>query len=313
MSRILLHDHLDGGVRGDTMIKLSNGEFRGYRDPNCGSLESYLRVFNEVNRCLQDSGSLESVAYQAVEDIYLSGVKYFEIRFAPELHTASGLSVSAVIESVAAGIRDGVEAMGDIKGGLILCAIRGSNPASMTTNMRFISRIKEVVGLDLAGDENEGRLDSYRDFFRKGLEEGLGVTVHAGETGRWQNIIDAIEIGASRIGHGVSLQYAPSEVKRAVEKSRVCLEMCPSSNLHTGAIRYFSEHPLLQLLRSGFNVTINTDNRSVSQTSLPKEFSVVEQMGATAVELSLMESNAADAAFCDNETKIWIKSKINQR
>jgi adenosine deaminase len=303
---VLLHDHLDGGVREATLLDLSNGRFSGYRDPSTGSLSEYLKTFVEIIEVIQSSESLERVALEAVEDLYSDGVRYFEIRFAPTLHTKSGLSVLDVVEAVSSGIKKGVSQLQDIHGGVILCALRGEDPRVLTDALGSLSNLREVVGVDLAGDETLGDVKDYRDFFKEGKRHGLGVTVHAGETGSWRNVLSSIDAGADRIGHGLALDKAPEEVKRELIESGVCLEMCLSSNAHTGALNSIDEHPAVRMLRQGFNVTLNTDNRSVSKTSMSLETHHAYSLGCHRDEIKYMRDSAIRAAFTDEATKRWI-------
>ena len=303
---VLLHDHLDGGIREDTLIELSNGRFAGYRDPSAGSLSGYLKTFSEVVELIQSPEALERVALEAVEDLCSNGVRYFEVRFAPTLHTRRGLSVLEVIEAVSSGIKKGVSQLQDIRGGVILCALRGEDPQSLTNSLSLLSNLQEVVGIDLAGDESLGDVMDYRDFFNEGKKYGLGVTVHAGETGSWRNVVSSIDVGADRIGHGLALDRAPEEVKRRVVESGVCLEMCLSSNVHTGSLNSIDEHPAVCMLRQGFNVTLNTDNRSVSKTSMALEINHAYSLGCSDTEVRHMRDTAVEASFADEATKRWI-------
>lgn len=297
MVSVLLHDHLDGGVRAETLRRLSDGVFKEYRDPNHGSLGTYLRSFEPVLQFMQTTRSLMEVTHEAVRDLQADGVSAFEIRFAPELHTREGLTVSQVVASAAEGLRSGLSEFKGLRGGLILCALRGMSPEGLIENLEEACDTGLVVGVDLAGDESIGKMSDYKEFFKKAKALGLGVTIHAGETGSWKNILDAISNGADRVGHGIAIAKAPEEVRNYVKKTGVCFEVCISSNVHTGAVADLGSHPVLSMLREGFKVTINTDNRAISNTTQRGEYAVAKTCGISDGDIEDMEKNAKSSSF----------------
>lgn len=294
---MLLHDHLDGGVRAETLRRLSDGAFKEYRDPNHGSLVTYLKSFESVLQFMQTSRNLTEVTYESVCDLQADGVSAFELRFAPELHTQRGLTVGQVVAYAAEGLRSGLSEFKELRGGLILCALRGRSPARLIEGLEEACDTGLVVGVDLAGDESIGKISDYTEFFKKAKALGLGVTVHAGETGSWENVLEAIGNGADRIGHGIAVAHAPEEVRNYIKKTGVCLEVCISSNVHTGAVADLDSHPVLSMLREGFKVTINTDNRAISNTTQRGEYAVARTLGVSDSEIEEMEKNAESSSF----------------
>lgn len=333
LPKVLLHDHLDGGLRPQTILELAeeNGQdglpsydieeltdwfFQG----RSASLELYLEAFAHTVGVMQTSDAIERVAYEATEDLAAHGVVYGEIRMAPSLCTERGLDRSAAIAAMLAGMRRG-EAEFGLPLRLIIDAMRQDSDSVEVarTAVEFVG--EGVVGFDLAGPEAGFPAAAYRKACEVALEGGLHLTIHAGEGDGVQSIAGAIEVGAERLGHGVRLvediEFAAGEVRtlgpvaQAVFEAGLTLEICPTSNLHIGLYPDAASHPLGLLYRSGFAVTLNTDNRLMSRVTPTDEFSLaVEHHGFDSQDLELVTMRAIDSAFCDQATKDLVAEKV---
>ncbi len=330
---VLLHDHLDGGVRPQSVIDLAMQS--GYShlpttDPDelaawfdqgdSGSLERYLMAFEHTIGVMQSADSLERVAYEAALDLSADGVVYAELRFCPALNTERGLSAQAVVEAVSAGLAMGSNQTG-LHWGLIIDALRHRDDSLEMARLAAAFRHLGVVGFDLAGPEAGHPPERYLPAFRLARESGLRLTIHAGEHAGSQGvefIAAAVErCGAERLGHAVELAddclidegevVKLGPVAARIRERRIPLEMCPASNLATGGMTA-AQHPVGAFYRAGFNVTLSTDNRLMSSTSMPKEFEFVsEHHGFGILDLARTTWRSLDAAFCPWETKaeLW--------
>jgi len=274
LPKIELHVHLDGSLRPKTVRDLAkklpaDRRFpRGFdpieavTHPNRGTLESYLEAFDVTLRLLQDEGALERVARELCEDAAVENVHYIEVRFAPLLHTEAGLKPRDVVAAVLRGMRQ-AEADHSIHSGLILTALK-QEPTERSMEVGQLTAQfagKGVVGFDLAGSE---RL--YPPLLHRATVEfvhaaGVHLTIHAGEACCPEQIREALDLGADRIGHGVHLFEDPQTEKR-VRESRIPLEICPTSNLQTTAFMSdYKDHPVGRYIELGIPISINTDNR----------------------------------------------------
>ena len=295
--KVLLHDHLDGGLRPETLIELARdagyghlptgnadelaGWFRQIADS--GSLEKYLRSFAHTVAVMQTREGLARVAAECAEDLAADGVVYAEVRFAPELHTDGGLSLNQVVEAVLEGFAAGAKT-GAIRIGALLTAIRHAARSMEIAELMVRYRDAGVAGFDIAGPEAGYPPTRHLDAFEYLQRENAHFTIHAGEGFGLPSIWQAIQwCGADRLGHGVRIiddiaegdDCGPPKLGRLaayVRDKRIPLEMCPTSNVHTGAARSVTEHPIGLLRRLYFRVTVNTDNRLMSATSLSEEF-----------------------------------------
>ncbi len=333
---VLIHDHLDGGLRAETILELADSV--GYTelpasDPeslaawfdqsNAGSLERYLDSFRHTIGVMQDRNGLERVAYEAVIDLATDGVVYAEIRFCPDLHTGKGLHPGEVIEAVSGGMSRGAAETG-LEWGLIVDGMRQGDRTFEMARLAVSSRDLGVVGFDLAGPETGHPPSDHLAACRHVRESGLRLTIHAGEAAGRHGpayIAEAMDrCGAERIGHGVELiadclvrdgdvvEVGP--VASRVRDRQIPLEMCPSSNLATGGLAP-EEHPLGTLHRAGFNVTISTDNRLMSNTSMSAEFEFVRRYhDFELADLALVTRRSLAAAFCDHPTKVRIWDEV---
>lgn len=279
-----LHVHLDGSLRLQTLSDLdrvlNTGLPRGDLDAIRaelklgairGSLEDYLRGFERSLAVLQTAPGLRRVAQELVEDAARESIHHLEVRLCPDLHCERGLSTSDVLEAVRVGLTEGERRFG-ISFGILVSAMRHRSEKDSERLAELAVSWKErgVVGFDLAGIETENPCRVHRAAFARVKRAGLGLTLHAGEVTSAQAVADALDCGADRIGHGTQLRDDPALLQRFVENA-VPLEMCPSSNVQTGAVAGYEDHPALHYLRAGLRVCVNTDNRLMSQTTVTDE------------------------------------------
>lgn len=302
--KVLLHDHLDGGLRPETVIDLA--EEVDYRDlPShdadqlarwfaesaySGSLERYLETFRHTVGVTQTEPALRRVARECAIDLADDGVVYAEVRFAPELHVNKGLQEDAVIEAVLAGFAEGVRDAREqgkrIRIGVLLTAMRTATQARKVAELAVQFRDQGVVGFDIAGAEAGFPPTRHLDAFEFLRRENAHFTIHAGEAFGLPSIWEAIQwCGADRLGHGVrivdDITIGPDgephlgRLAAYVRDRRIPLELCPSSNVQTGAVASIAEHPIGLLRRLNFRVTLNTDNRLMSGTSMSHEMELL--------------------------------------
>jgi adenosine deaminase len=333
LPKVVLHDHLDGGLRPETIIELA--EDVGYSglpsqdrktlqaalyQGESRSLVAYLEAFRHTVAVMQTSRALERVAREAVEDLAADGVVYAELRFAPSLHMELGLDRSGVLAAVLRGVRSGTEITG-VPVGVIVDAMRQEDDSEEVAELAVQYRSEGVVGFDLAGPEAGFPASRHGAACRTAREGGLGLTIHAGEADGPASIGDALDAGARRIGHGVrvvdDLEVAPDGALRfgavagRVHDDAIVLEVCPHSNVHTRAVPSLELHPIGLLYRNGFAVTVNTDNRLMSGTSMTAELdAVVAHHGFTGDDLAAITLRAVDAAFCDEQTRAQVRARV---
>lgn len=320
--KVLLHDHLDGGVRPETIVDLARvGGYTGLpsTDPDglrkwfteaadSGSLERYLETFTHTVGVMQSAEALKRVAYECAEDLAKDGVVYAEVRYAPEQHTSTGLSLEQVVEAVLEGFAEGGREHG-IRVGTLLTAMRHQARSMEIAELSVRYRDSGVVGFDIAGAEAGYPPTRHLDAFEYLQRENAHFTIHAGEAFGLPSIWQAIQwCGADRLGHGVRIvdDITERESDRPVlgrladyvRDKRIPLEMCPTSNIQTGAAKSIAEHPIGLLRRLNFRVTVNTDNRLMSGTTVSEEFSkLVEAFGYDWDDLQWFTVNAMKSAF----------------
>ncbi|MET8142234.1 adenosine deaminase [Sphaerisporangium sp. NPDC005288] len=320
--KVLLHDHLDGGLRPQTIIDLARETgydrlpskdadnlrewFREASDS--GSLERYLETFDHTVGVMQTRESLIRVAAECAEDLADDGVVYAEVRYAPEQHTSGGLSLDQVVEAVLEGFRVGSEGRG-IRVGTLLTAMRHQARSMEIAELAVRYRDVGVAGFDIAGAEAGYPPTRHLDAFEYLQRENAHFTIHAGEAFGLPSIWQAIQwCGADRLGHGVriidDIQVAEDGTAKLgrlaayVRDKRIPLEMAPTSNLQTGAASSLAEHPIGLLRRLYFRVTVNTDNRLMSDTSVSQEFAnLVETFDYGWDDLQWFTVNAMKSAF----------------
>jgi adenosine deaminase len=330
--KVLLHDHLDGGLRPATIVELAAeigylalpatdglelaAWFREAADS--GSLERYLETFAHTVAVMQTAANLTRVAREAVEDLAADGVVYAEIRWAPEQHTDSGLALEQVVEAVLAGFRTGEQAATEkgqrIRIGAILTAMRHAARSREIAELAVQFRDDGVVGFDIAGAEAGFPPTRHLDAFEYLRRENFHFTIHAGEAFGLPSIWEAIQwCGTDRLGHGVRIVddiTAGGTLGRLaayVRDKRIPLEMCPSSNVQTGAAQSIAEHPIGVLRKRQFRVTVNTDNRLMSGTSMTREMSLLtEAFGYGWADLQWFTLNAMKSAFIPFDDRLEI-------
>lgn len=310
LPKIELHCHLDGSLPPEFIRRYLLNRFgesvedrEMMVDPDCHDLAECLKKFDLPLRCLQDRAGLEEAGYQILRQAAAENVRYIETRFAPAQSTAEGLTMREVIRAVLDGMERG-NVFG-VKWGVLLCAMRGrpeeENRQMLEAGREFLGA--GVVGADLAGDEARYPMAEYKKLFTDAIAMGYPLTLHAGECGSVENIREAAQIGARRIGHGVAMAGHP-EVQRLCREKSIGIELCPTSNFQTRAVRAPEAYPLREFLDAGLLVTVSTDNRTVSGCSLTGELTLArEKLGVTDRELVQMQENAVRASFADTETK----------
>jgi adenosine deaminase len=322
LPKVLLHEHLDGVLRPQTVVGLAKDV--GYvglptTDPqslaewfhqgaNQGSLAKYLEGFAHTIAVMQTEEALERVAYEQAEDLSKDGVVYFETRFAPIFHTKKGLTHQQVVSAVLKGLERGRKDFG-IASGLIICAMRNMDVSLEMAELAVDFRERGVVGFDLAGEEGGYPPKKHVDAFHYIQRENFNITIHAGEGYGKESIWQAIQYcGAHRIGHGTRLIDDIAVVEgRAVKlgdlaqyvlDKRIPLEICLISNVHTGATPSLAEHPFKILYEEKFRVTLNTDNRLMSSTSMTQEFeAAADTFGLSMDDFEKITINAMKSAF----------------
>jgi adenosine deaminase len=329
--KVLLHDHLDGGLRPRTVIELAAEV--GYRDlpttdpdeleawffqgkPD-SSLELYLEAFAHTVGVMQTPEALERVAAECVEDLAADGIVYAEVRFAPELHLQRGMTLDEVVTAVLAGLRRGSEGR-EITMGLLLCAMRQAARSVEIAELAIRHRDNGVLGFDMAGPEAGYPPTRYLDAFQLITHENFHFTLHAGEAFGLPSIWEALQwCGAERLGHGVRIvdditiqpdgHVKLGRLAAYIRDTRVPIEMCPTSNVHTGAVRSMAEHPIDLLRRLRFRVTVNTDNRLMSGISLTDEFAALARtFGIGLEDMEWLTLNAIKSAFLPFDGRIRI-------
>jgi adenosine deaminase len=332
--KVLLHDHLDGGLRPATLVELAAAS--GYRglatddpaelgrrfvaDASRRDLVRYLEGFAHTVAVMQSAAALERVARECVADLADDGVVYAEVRFAPELHTDAGLALEAVVEAVLAGFASGMDdaraAGRRIVVRALLTAMRTAARSLEIARLAVHYRDAGVAGFDVAGPEAGFPLVPHMEAFSLVQRENFHATVHAGEAFGLPSIWQALQLcRAERLGHGVRILDDITLAKDGavylgrlagyVRDCRVPLELCPTSNVHTGAVGSLAEHPIGMLRKLGFRATINTDNRLMSGVSLSSETArCAEVFGWGWADLRWLSINAMKSAFCDFDQRL---------
>ena len=333
--KVLLHDHLDGGLRPQTIVELAQSADytalpatdadklrQWFRDSaDSGSLERYLETFRHTVGVMQTADALRRVAREAAEDLADDGVVYAEVRWAPEQHVESGLSLEQVVDAVLAGFREGeVAAAGrgkHIRVGALVTAMRHAARSSEIAQLAVAYRDAGVVGFDIAGAEAGFPPTRHLDAFEYLRRENFHFTIHAGEAFGLPSIWEAIQwCGADRLGHGVRIVddidgSGLGRLAQYVRDKRIPLEMCPSSNVQTGAARSIAEHPIGLLRRLYFRVTVNTDNRLMSGTSMSREMQLLaDAFGYGWTDLSWFTVNAMKSAFIPFDERLAIINDV---
>lgn len=313
LPKALLHEHLDGGLRPQTLLELCDA--RGLETParsaqalgdwmhanaDSGSLERYLRGFSLTVAAMASPAACERVAFEAAEDARLDGCVLAEFRMAPLLLETHGMAGEAVVEALLSGLRRSA-----LPCGLIVCAMRTDSPQQTLRSAELAERYKDdgVIGFDLAGAERGYPPAAHAQAFARARGAGLGLTCHAGEADVGSRVLEAAALGATRIGHGVNIMRGatPAQTAEWVDQARALglhFEVCPSSNVHTGAAESLASHPIRAMLDAGLFVSGSTDNRLMSGVTLSSELQALhEHQGLSLDQLVQLMRNAVLASF----------------
>ena len=309
--KIELHLHLDGSVRPSTVSNILNLNKKDVEkemivDTSCNDLNDYLIKFDLPLTILQTKNNLIKVSEELANDLKKDGIIYAEIRFAPILHTNNGLSCEEVIEAVIEGI-----SMVDIKINLIICLMRNvseeDNYKVINAGLKYINN--RVVGFDLAGAEAIYKTSNFKELFKYISKYNIPFTIHAGEADGIDSIKSAIEFGAKRIGHGVRIMDDINMIKYAKDNN-ITFEVCPTSNIDTKLYKEYKEHAIKKMYESNLNITINTDNRTVSNITLTEEYNkLINTFNFSLEDIKNMNITAINASFISDIDKENLKQE----
>jgi len=321
-----LHCHLDGSMRVETImeiakrdnIKLPSDDINEMRKileigMDCKSLEEYLRPFDITAEVLQTEENLTRATYELAEDAAAENVRYLEIRFAPLWHIKKGLSLTSVIEAVLSGSNKAEKDL-NIKIGIIICGIRHTSPEDTmrVAELSVAYKNRGVVGFDLAGAEKDFPAKDHKEAFYLIINNNINTTVHAGEAYGTESIEQAIHyVSANRIGHGTRLKE-DGDLLNYVNDHRIPMEMCITSNIQTKAVEKFEDHPIKFYFDLGLRVTLNTDNRLISNVSLTDEYMIaIEKFGFTPRDIKYLILNGFKSAFLPLHEKVMLIKQIS--
>ena len=315
MYKAVLHDHLDGGLRAETAKELAiKDKYQPLTDiddienffnrESSESLEDYLEAFVHTTALMNSYDNLERIAFEAAEDMHYEGITHYESRYAPLYSVNNNLTPEDVIDAINSGFKQAEDLYG-IKSGLILCGMRNS-----TSNVKQVAEIAidykdKIIGFDIAGPELNYLPSLFSDVFNKLVENNINLTIHAGEGDGVNSIQEALDNGANRIGHGVRIiedidlekgLFGPTA--SYIHENNIPLEICITSNIHTNMYSDFKDHPIKDLFELNFPITINTDNRLMSNTSISKEITIAKDLNITNAD-KLLE-NSASYSFLNN-------------
>ncbi|MBK1811844.1 adenosine deaminase [Clostridium sp. YIM B02505] len=324
LPKIHLHCHLDGSVRPETMLELIKKD--GYMEEDkkeeflnkiavldkTFSLEAYLKKFDIPISIMQNKENLKRIAYELIEDCNTENIRYIEIRFAPCFHCKNGLTMEDVIQAVLDGANEG-KVKFDVEFNLIICLLRHEsyeiNDQQLYAAKKFLDN--KVVAIDLAGDEQRYPADQFVKLFDKAKSLGFHITIHAGETGNFENIDKSIELlHAERIGHGTAAIESQKTMDILLDKN-IPLEVCVTSNYNTGIVDRIIDHPIYKYIKKNLIVTVNTDNNTVSNTTLNNEYiKIISNFRLTDLEVINTIENAINFAFCEESIKDKLRRKL---
>lgn len=319
LPKVELHIHLDGSIRPSTAAYLLNKSIEDVSNnmiasDKCEDLNEYLTKFDYPEKILQTKENLERVAYELALDLKKDNVIYAEIRFAPLKYIKEGLTLDSVVDSVL----DGLSKV-NIKTNLILCMMRNDTYSDNLKVIELASKYlnKGVGGIDLAGAEALYKTSSFKELFVMAKKYNIPFTIHSGEADGYDSILAAINFGATRIGHGImAIEY--DDLINLIIDNNILLEVCPTSNVQTNAVDKYTDHPIKKLIDKGVNVSINTDNRTVSNISLNLEYKKLQESFGFTKELFIKTNlNAIEHAFVSLDEKSKLKREyleiINKR
>jgi len=309
LKKVELHLHLDGSVPIDTLNNLSNIEINKLREKiiahdKGNNLTDYLTKFDLPLSYMQTKENLKLIANDLTSYLEKENIIYAEIRFAPHLHQNESLSLEEIINAVLDGLKNS-----KVKTNLILCMMRNFEFEKNLEIIKLAEKYlnKGVCAIDLAGDENKYPLDNYLELFEIAKEKNIPFTIHAGENGSFKEVEKAINIGASRIGHGVHA-IESKEIQQLIKEKDILLEICPTSNIQTNAIDYYENHPIYKFYKDNIKVCINTDNKTVSNINLNQEYDKLKKyFNLNENDFKQMNLYAIDYAFISEEEKNKLK------
>lgn len=317
LPKVELHCHLDGSLSQSLIESILGRKVEPSRlrvDEECTSLAEYLERFAIPLQCLKTQKGLMQGAYNFMESLSKDRIVYAEVRFAPLLSVNENMNVRNVIEAVLAGLSKGREEYG-IEFGVLVCAMRHMEESE---NLAMFKAAREylnygVCGADLAGDEAAYPMKQFINLFKEVKNLGMPFTIHAGECQSVTNIEEAIGCGAGRIGHGIAMK-GHSGVMKLCRDKRIGIEMCPISNMQTKAVENPAVYPIKEFLEYGLLVSVNTDNRTVSDTTVEKEIGFIQKnYGISATDVVRMMKNAVETAFAPDDLKHKLLKKLSDR
>jgi len=320
-----LHCHLDGSLRVKTIIELA--QIQGVHLPSKNesellkilsigdssiSLEDYIRKFDIILSILQSPASLERAAFELAMDCHQDGVRYLEVRYSPVLHTKNGMRLSETIDSVKKGLAKAFDECGIITG-IIICGIRHISPdhSMELADLSIKYKNKGVVGFDLAGAEENFPAKKHKEAFYQILNNNINTTIHAGEAYGPRSIHQALHVcGAHRIGHGTRV-YEDIDLLNYINDHRIPLEICLTSNVHTKAVPSISKHPFKHFMNKKIRVTLNTDNRLISNTSLSNEYKIaIDNFNLSENDIRTIIINGFKSAFLPHNKRRELIRKV---
>lgn len=317
MPKVELHCHLDGSMPIELIRKLSGNSQVAAADlqaePDCKSLAEYLEKFELPVKCIQTKEGLREASYALIKEVAKENIRYIEVRYAPVLSTHEGLAYLDIMESVIEGLKDAKKDFG-VYSNSIVCAMRH---ISIEENIKMLKAARELFGagicaLDLAGGEAANPTSEFRELFKQAKTWDLPFIIHSGETGSVENVHEALSLGALRIGHGIALRN-DKELIKEYAKCGIGIEMCPTSNLQTKAIDSWDNYPLLGFMGEDLKVSLNTDNRTVSDTTLTKEFEMIyESCDYNDDIIHQLQLNAIETSFATDDIKNTLFKEIKK-
>ncbi len=322
LPKALLHEHLDGGLRPQTLLELCAARSIPvpaadaatlaawmHANADSGSLERYLQGFAVTVAAMASEEACERVAFEAAEDALADGCVLAEFRMAPLLLEPYGLSGAAVVEATLAGLK-----RSRLRCGLIVCGMRTDNPADTTRSALLAATYHDqgVVGFDLAGAEKYFPPRDHAESMTIARNAGVGLTCHAGESDEGFRVLEAASLGATRIGHGIRVVQDPDWVDEALERE-LHFEVCPSSNIHTGNAKSIGTHPIREMVVAGLSVSCNTDNRLMSSVTLTEELEALHRLaGMSLAQLRTMTLAAVDRSFLPASDRAAARAEVER-
>ncbi len=307
-----LHLHIDGSLRESTVWQLSkelnidlgvdriNLHNNMKINSECLNLNDYLSRFAIPIKVLQSPYAIERVSYELVKDLASLGMNYSEIRFAPQLHLRNGYSQEQILKAAIKGINQAEQELDNFKTGLIICMMRGIDNYEL--NFESYKLVEKYLGdtvcaLDIAGSETLYPTRLFKDILKEAKNEGLPLTIHAGEAGTKEDLEIAIDLNTDRIGHGVLANKHEDLIKKIIDKN-IILEICVTSNLQTKIVETYENHPIRSLFDKGVKIAISSDNMTVSDTNILNEFEILKsKLNFSEDELNKIRKDTIEASF----------------